>query len=76
MNRGITALLLALFGLAIFVPTVALAQAETASASASGHEKILARLDGIEKKEDDILRQLDEIKAELNIVKVRATLKA
>ena len=40
-----------------------------------GQDKILARLEAIEKKEDDISRQLEEIKAELEVVKIRATLK-
>ena len=55
---------------------VACAMVFSAPASADTQDKVLARLDVIEQKEDQILKQLDQMMAELKIVKVRATLKA
>ena len=74
-------LMLAVFG--IFVSTVVRADESSATPSAPSTETVTQdrldilshRLDAIERKESDILNALADIKAELEIVKIRATLK-
>jgi len=49
----------------------------SAATAAETHDaRILARLDAIENKEDLILRRLEEMSQELDVIKVRASLKS
>lgn len=46
------------------------------TASADGSDAVMAQLSKIEEKQAEILQKLDEVMAELQIVKVRATLRS
>lgn len=47
---------------------------QIAKAVESGNQALSGRLEAIEAKQDQIIKHLEEIKQELNIVKVRASL--
>lgn len=58
---------------AVFMSLAAVSRAEEFPPSS---DKISQKLDAIEQKQNQILKQLDEMKSELYIIKVRASLKS
>jgi len=49
------------------------AQDMSSSSSASGNAEVMAKLDEILKNQKDTLQQLDNVKEELKIIKIRVT---
>lgn len=76
MKRRMASLVFLLAGLmAVFSGSLKADEQAQSSQAESRDEKLSKRLDAIEQKENDILKQLEDIKAELYIVKIRASLK-
>ena len=67
-------LLAACLAASALISPCAFAESEGASSTVRG--QILEKLSKLEQKQDEILRKLEELKNELAIVKVRATLKS
>ncbi len=72
--RVVTLALMAMVFTFIFLPP-AQADSQVPAASQSAQDKLSQRLETIEQKQNEILAQLADIKEELDVVKIRATLK-